>query len=218
MNQMFNRVVARVFIAGLVGAIATTTGCSTSSPSAPTPVAFLAPLPAPLTVTSIFPATGLNFEPLKISGTGFLPGATLRLDGVQVPIRGLTSTVINAIAPAHDAGAVDVSVTNPDGESVTLNRAYTFEVVVLTASPTVVEAGGTLTVSWVVPKGRSGEDWISLFRVGDLNTQYGWYEYTGGSGTGTYTFTAPVQAGEYEFRYMLDFNAAGRSTVVTVRD
>lgn len=217
-NRMFNRVLAHVVIAVLVSAIVTSAGCSKSSPSAPTPVAFPAPLPMALSMTSVFPATGVNFEPLKISGTGFLPGATLTLDDVEVPIRGLTSTVINAIAPEHDAGPVDVSVTNPGGDSVTLNRAYTFEVVVLTANPRVVEAGGELTVSWVVPKGRSGEDWISLYRVGDLNRQYGWYEYTLGSSTGTFTLAAPAQPGEYEFRYMLDFNAAARSTVVTVRD
>src|SRR5678816_3429268 len=31
-----------------------------------------------------------------------------------------------------------------------------------------------------------------------------WYEYTNGTTSGTVRFTAPVQPGQYQFRYLLD--------------
>ena len=43
-----------------------------------------------------------------------------------------------------------------------------------------------------------------IFKVGDANTAYGWYEYTDGAESGTFTLSAPTQPGQYEFRYLLN--------------
>jgi hypothetical protein len=60
-------------------------------------------------------------------------------------------------------------------------------------------------------------DWIGLFRVGDDNTASVWSLPTTGV-NGTLTLSAPVQPGEYEFRYLVDddYIDVARSRPVTV--
>ena len=70
------------------------------------------------------PAGGTS---VTVTGTSFLPGATLSLGGT--PATGLTvvsATSITATTPAHAAGAVNVAVTNPDGQTGTLANGYTY--------------------------------------------------------------------------------------------
>jgi hypothetical protein len=111
-------------------------------------------------------------------------------------------------------------VTNPGGQSGTLTGGYTYEVVILTVSSNRVAPGSQLSVSWVAPGGRSTGDWIGFFRVGSPSTTYlqGWWDYTNAARSGTFTFNAPDQPGEYEFRYLVDdgFVDAARSGPVTV--
>ena len=86
----------------------------------------------------------------------------------------------------------------------------------VTASTNVVGPGGQLSVSWTtsIPW---AEDGISLFKVGDPETAQRWAKSTEGATSGTFTLTAPGQAGQYEFRYLLeDFSVAARSSLVTV--
>lgn len=111
-------------------------------------------------------------------------------------------------------------VTNPGGQSGTLTRSYTYEVVTLTVGPNRALPGGLLSVSWMAPSGRPHLDWIALFKVGDPSTSYenGWWQYTDGVASRTLTLSAPTQPGEYEFRYLVDdgFIDVARSSPVTV--
>jgi hypothetical protein len=89
----------------------------------------------------------------------------------------------------------------------------------LTPSATTVARAGQLSVSWTVSSSvETGNDWIEFSKVSDSNMFYGWSGFTGGAKSGTFTFTVPSQAGQYEFRYLLDdgWIDAARSTVVTV--
>ena len=89
----------------------------------------------------------------------------------------------------------------------------------LTPSASAVARGGPLSVSWTVSsKVETGNDWIEFSKTSDSNMVYGWAGFTDGARSGTFTFTAPSQAGQYEFRYLLDdgWIDAARSTVVTV--
>lgn len=72
-------------------------------------------------------------------------------------------------------------------------------------------------MSWVAQGGVW--DWVALFKVGDRNENYGWWEYTNGATSGTLTLSAPTEAGQYEFRYLLDddYIDAVRSSPVTVK-
>jgi hypothetical protein len=171
-------------------------------------------------------------EEVWVAGTGFLPGATLTLDGVTAVVRSVnpSGTRIVATTPVHEAGTVDVVVTNPDGPSVTLTGGYTFVPaleVFLTASPNLVTSGSKLTMSWVAPSGRGcngGGDYIALYMVGDPDNTGAanghsdlWYEHLCGATSGTFTLSAPPQPGQYEFRYLVgNIGGVARSNAVTV--
>ncbi len=86
------------------------------------------PGPAP-TVTSISPNTGSTGGGtfVTITGTNFQTGATVRIGGSPASsVNVVNSTSINAVTPAHSAGAVDVVVTNPDTQSGTLSNGFTY--------------------------------------------------------------------------------------------
>jgi len=172
----------------------------------------------PVAITAISPSAGLGDNTIRISGTGFLAGATVTLDGVTAVASVLSNAVIRATPPLHAPGTVDVTVTNPGGQSGTLSSGYTYAVATVTASLSVVAARGPLSVSWTAPDGRLEADWVGLFKVGDSNEAYGWWDYTYGAAAGTLTLAAPAQPGQYEFRYLVNdgFVDAGRSSVVTV--
>jgi plastocyanin len=71
------------------------------------------------------PASGGT--PITITGDDFAPGAIVLFDGLPaLNVVVLTSTTIAAVTPAHGEGALDVVVTNPNGESVILAGGYTY--------------------------------------------------------------------------------------------
>jgi uncharacterized repeat protein (TIGR01451 family) len=83
------------------------------------------------TITFIVPAVGPTDggTNVLIAGTSFVSGATVQFGqnaATSVSVTG--STQISAVTPAHPAGAVDVRVTNPDGQVATLTGGYTFGV------------------------------------------------------------------------------------------
>jgi len=88
----------------------------------------------------------------------------------------------------------------------------------LTAAPSSVSAGGTISIAWTAPAGRPVNDWIGLYKVGAAGSAFGWWKYTGGAGTGSFNVPAPSASGQYEFRYLLNngFSESARSNVVTV--
>ena len=163
---------------------------------------------APLSVVAISPGTGSTVTPVPVTirGSGFLPGATVTLGATATSVTVLNSTTIFAIAPARDAGMVDVVVTTPGGQSGRLTGAFTYIVdppYTLSPSTNTIVAGGQLSVSWTAPRGFA-YDWIGFFKVGDPSTNYesGWWMYTNGVTSGSLTLAAPTVPGQYEFRYL----------------
>ena len=242
-SQLSRSVFAVVLIAA-----AANLGCDRQHSRLPTePTQPAAPAaPVALAVLSVSPNPGLSGGLVRISGTGFLYGATVTLDGLRAVVTRQTSTDISALIPERPVGSVDVVVTNPGGQRGTLTAGFTYAAVTITASATVAAPGAQLSVSWVAPPGRPVWDWVGLFKVGDVSlggnigtrTQRGqaphvhgfepvegcaehdhlWFVYTGGASTGTVTLAAPTEPGQYEFRYMIDdnFTEAGRTATVTV--
>jgi hypothetical protein len=96
----------------------------------------------------------------------------------------------------------------------------------LSASPGVVSSGAQLTLMWSAPSGRGcsgGGDWVALFTVGDPDNTGAanghsdlWFLHLCGATSGTSPLSAPLQPGEYEFRYMVGSTAVARSSPVTV--
>ncbi len=82
-----------------------------------------------ISVTGVSPSSGSTAggTAITISGTGFESGATVTLGGVAATsVVFNSSTQIQAVSPAHAAGSVSITVTNPGGASATLSSAFTY--------------------------------------------------------------------------------------------
>jgi len=107
----------------------------------PTPCSIGAfePQPAPFpTLDALSPSSGsiTGGSSATLKGVGFASGATVLFGTVPAmsPVV-VGGTMITAMAPGHAAGAVDVTVINPDGQAATLTLAYTFGIVAPLPSP-----------------------------------------------------------------------------------
>ena len=179
------------------------------------------PAQSALTVTSVNPNSGPLGSTVVISGSGFSPDATVTMGEPATDVTVVNSTEIRATTPRNASGIVDVVITNPGGANATLGRAFTYEVVTLTPSATTLAPRERLTLTWTAPHRRnSWGDWIGLFALEDLNSDYekNWWTYAS-STSGTETLNAPVRPGQYEFRYLLDdgYVDVARSATITVR-
>jgi hypothetical protein len=87
-------------------------------------------LPPPvLSVISISPTSGraAGGTSVKIAGTGFQSGATVTFGGnAATNVTIVSSNSITATTPPHATGTVNVTVTNPNGQSATLVSGYTY--------------------------------------------------------------------------------------------
>ena len=63
---------------------------------------------------------------VTIDGTGFQFGAVVKFGDITSRPNLLDTTRLVAPVPAHDAGTVDVVVKNPDEQSASLSRAFTY--------------------------------------------------------------------------------------------
>ena len=80
------------------------------------------------TIVSVSPAVGLatGGDEITITGTNFVEGATVTLGGNAATITSLTATAITVTAPAHAAGLVDLVLSVPYAEAVTVEDAYEY--------------------------------------------------------------------------------------------
>jgi hypothetical protein len=106
----------------------------------------ISPGPRP-SITSVTPSAGITGggTDVLITGTDILPGATVTLGGVVMRPNVVAGSMSVRTLP-HPAEAVDVVVTNPDGQSTTIIGAYTF------AEPESLNFNGR----W---EGRAGDHW-----------------------------------------------------------
>ncbi len=105
-------------------------------------------------VTSIDPTSGkeIGLTSVTITGSNFQSGATVTVGGRSATnVVVVSPTVITATVPSHSAGTVDVTVTNPDRQSGTLEDGFTFPVfaapVVTSIDPTSGKEIGLTSVT-----------------------------------------------------------------------
>lgn len=107
--------------------------------------------PGPV-VASVTPSSGPTIDPTDVNLTtqNADVGALVFVDGV--PASGVvvnSPSSVNATVPPGNAGAVDVTLTNPDGQSGTLVKGFTYTVPppsIASVSPTTVPLAGNVTV------------------------------------------------------------------------
>jgi CTP:molybdopterin cytidylyltransferase MocA len=128
------------------------------------------------TVTGVSPSTGptAGGTGVTITGTNFVSGATVTLGGTAATnVVVVSGTQMTATTGAHAAGAVNVVVTNPDGQSGSLASGYTY-VVAATISFAQVAAATPQAPTKVVPVAYPGAQ-----TAGDLNiVVVGWADTT----------------------------------------
>jgi hypothetical protein len=84
--------------------------------------------PTSIVLTGITPDNGklAGGDVGRITGSGFLPGATVTIGGNPAADVGVNPTLIVLTIPPGTEGAKDVVVMNPDGGRVTLRGGYTY--------------------------------------------------------------------------------------------
>lgn len=125
---MLNPFFARTVIVSLLALVGFGTGCGGSSVRAPFQPTVSA---TPPSVAAISPNTGstAGSTTMKITGTGFESGATVTLGGASVKARFYSpedGKTMYLDTPAHEAGTVDIVVTNPGGQTGRLTGGYTY--------------------------------------------------------------------------------------------
>ncbi len=63
--------------------------------------------------------------PITLRGSGFQSGTTVTLGGAAAAVTFVNANTLKVTAPALKPGPQALTVTNPDGESVTLGAAFT---------------------------------------------------------------------------------------------
>ena len=84
------------------------------------------------TVTSVSPSSGpsMGGQQVTINGSGFESGATVDFGPSQASdVRLVSASQLTVVTPPGPGGSIDVTVTNPDGGTVTAPSAYTYGVV-----------------------------------------------------------------------------------------
>jgi len=128
------------------------------------------------TVTSVTPNSGPTGggTTVTISGVNFVSGATVTFGGT--PATGVSvssSTSMTAVTPAHGAGSVTVTVTNPDSQSASLTGGFTY------GTPAAISF---IQVAAAVPQSSPTSvpvSYVSPQTVGDLNVVVvGWNNST----------------------------------------
>ena len=193
----------------------TASACGSESvPRAP-----LAPqTPDVLGVSLVSPSEPFAGDDVSVMGTGFVAGAQVRLGGLATTATFRGPSQILVRTPANGTGTVDVVVTNPDGQSVTLPAALTYNAVTISASPTVVAPGGEVTIGWTALRSRCSLDWIAMYLLTASDFDYGPWQYTSCGTSGTVRLNAPTVRGQYDVRYLRDDGivVVTRSASITV--
>lgn len=106
---------------------------------------------AKLNLNSIDTTSGTTAggQSVTLSGSGFLPGTTVRFGGVTAgSVTVLSGSSLVAVTPAHPPGRVDVVVTNPGADVATLPAAYLYEEPPSPIVLTVARSGNDVELSW----------------------------------------------------------------------
>ncbi len=105
----------------------------------------------PLSLGEVSPHNGLAEagQTLTALGCGFHPGALVSIDGKRAETRYEDSTRLSFFNPGVSERKVDVTVTNPSGETYTLHRAYDASAIPPNPSPVLqaLHLGGE-TKAW----------------------------------------------------------------------
>ncbi len=119
------------------------------------------------TVTGVAPAGGVlaGGTNMTITGTNFTAGSIVSLSGIAATnVVVVNATTITAVSPPHDAGAVDVVVTNSLGQHPTLTNGFLY-----TNAPLFTTQPLTQSVAY------QGSAALTIAASGSPAVTYQWY-------------------------------------------
>jgi hypothetical protein len=197
-----SRTIALLVVAALGGGCNGRAGAPTSPAPPENP-----PAPTTLTISNVGPKEGWPFYYTEVFGTGFHAGVRLTFGGVAAPVYLRSGSLLVTNPPWREPGTVvDVTVTKPDGSSVTLAGGFTYKAATLELSKTAVGAGESLVVTWSGPYDPSDflpPDLIGLYAVDDPTNTPLWTRASGFGDRFSAEFDAPRRPGVYEVRYQM---------------
>ena len=79
---------------------------------------------APLSISTLSPASGAAGTQVTIRGSGFDPHASVSFNGTTVPARFVDADTLQVAVPASSAGSIQVAVKNPDGQTYVLDNGF----------------------------------------------------------------------------------------------
>lgn len=118
-------------------------------------------------ITGVSPAAGTTKggTPVTISGSDFREGLQVYFGGAAATVKKITADTIEVVTPAHDPGAVDVTVVNKDGGVAAAYRAFEYlvpgsEPVIKSVEP---QAGSVLGGTAVTIRGEDFRNGVKVF-------------------------------------------------------
>ena len=149
-----------------VGSVTVEVDCNMDSGALLSGFTYVAPLPPP-TLSRLMPTSGpiAGGTAVTLSGANFQMGATVQF-GLAAPEAAtfINATSLSATTPAGTVGAVNVTVTNPDGQSASLPSGFTYYSVV-----SGITAGGYHTCA-IVNGGAQCWGWNAHGQLGNGST------------------------------------------------
>jgi len=89
---------------------------------------------------------------VELKGNGFVSGAQVDVDGQSVAVTFVDQNTLQFVAPPHSVGGAQVSITNPDGEKVSVDDALDYTATAPTAK---THSSLSRTKKAAVPSGAS---------------------------------------------------------------
>jgi subtilisin len=191
----------------------------TSAATSPSVAVPADPSPAPV-ISSLspgaIPAGSAGFT-LTVRGTDFAASSVVRWNGADRPTTFVSAAQLQASIPASDVastGTATVRVFSPapgGGTSTSLTLTI-IPPAVLAVSASTVPGGTGVTVTLTQGTGGSG-DWLAFAPASAPDSSFTQFTYVGtGVTTRTWTVTAPLTPGVYEFRLFLNNGSSRAAT------
>ncbi|MGZ8812224.1 MAG: IPT/TIG domain-containing protein, partial [Thermoanaerobaculia bacterium] len=151
--------------------------------------------PAPAVTAALSPSSGSSSggTTVTITGTGFKSGVTVMFGGTPGTVTGSTGTSITVTSPPHAAGAVDVAVSNTDGQTAVVSNGFTYTAPVCTyflgsSNASFTSAGGNSSVSVTAPTACA---WSAMSNDAFITITSG----SPGAGNGTLNYSVATNSG-----------------------
>lgn len=78
----------------------------------------------PLAVATVNPVTASGGGAIQISGSGFVPGTAATIGGKSAACTEVNGETLSCMVPNLPTGSASISLTNPDGQSYSLENAF----------------------------------------------------------------------------------------------